>query len=385
MKKVLFITPYYTPNTVGGAEISTQLIAEGFPNESVVLTGSRCERERTLNDVIIIERARKLLVGGWSKTLSNTAYSALDTIYLNILNIIPIRKWVKDYEQLISSNNIGVIVCNTNVDALGRMSLWRAAYQKKVPIILVLRDPMLLRKKLFGLDMGWLFRCVIRNQLHYIKCFSAPSQYMIDLYSSKGLRKNDNYVIPNAVDIAFATPLYDKRQNTIIYAGSIRTEKGILTLLKACEAQIFQTPDMILKLFGRGDLEELCKGKHYVMLSEWVQRDELYNEMKKAKVVVLPAEYPEAFGRVLVEAVANGTLVVGSDAGGIPEILDNDERYMFQAKSVEGLSKCIKRIMALSPEDYVSEVMELQNRFKRYSYECYVKNWKGLLYKFLNP
>lgn len=38
--------------------------------------------------------------------------------------------------------------------------------------------------------------------------------------------------------------------------------------------------------------------------------------MKKSKVVVLPSEWEEAFGRVLIESIFNGTIAIGSDRGG---------------------------------------------------------------------
>ena len=56
MTDVLAVTPFYEPNIVGGAEVSTQILAEGLCDRVDVLTYGPSDAERELNDVSIFER-----------------------------------------------------------------------------------------------------------------------------------------------------------------------------------------------------------------------------------------------------------------------------------------------------------------------------------------
>ena len=108
-------------------------------------------------------------------------------------------------------------------------------------------------------------------------------------------------------------------------------------------------------------------------------KDDLYREMSRAKVLVLPSEWPEAFGRVLIEAVQCGTLVVGSTAGGIPEVLGGDERYLFKSGDIGALTNRVNRILGLAEDEYLEELAALKSRFERYAIENYVAAWGDLI------
>jgi glycosyltransferase involved in cell wall biosynthesis len=51
--------------------------------------------------------------------------------------------------------------------------------------------------------------------------------------------------------------------------------------------------------------------------------DEYFNIMAKAKALALPSIWPEPFGLVAAESISLGVPVVGSNRGGIPEIVGN--------------------------------------------------------------
>ena len=52
-------------------------------------------------------------------------------------------------------------------------------------------------------------------------------------------------------------------------------------------------------------------------------------------LVVIPSEYEEQYGRIIQEAVASGALVIGSNIGAIPEIIDDQYLLFEPANSIE--------------------------------------------------
>ena len=57
--------------------------------------------------------------------------------------------------------------------------------------------------------------------------------------------------------------------------------------------------------------------------------------MGMSDLVVIPSEYEEQYGRIIQEAVASGTLVVGSNIGAIPEIIDDQDLLFEPGNSIE--------------------------------------------------
>lgn len=69
MIDALLVTPYYDPNIVGGAEISTQLIAEGVLGRCDVLTFGATDARRSLNGVTVYEMAFPKYANLWAQPL----------------------------------------------------------------------------------------------------------------------------------------------------------------------------------------------------------------------------------------------------------------------------------------------------------------------------
>nr|WP_314145176.1 glycosyltransferase family 4 protein [uncultured Rhodococcus sp.] len=61
-----------------------------------------------------------------------------------------------------------------------------------------------------------------------------------------------------------------------------------------------------------------------------------------ADVVIVPSDEPEPFGLVAIEAFSLGRPVIGSNGGGLAEIIDNNENgWLYEIKDVNSLAKVI--------------------------------------------
>lgn len=376
-KDVLLVTPFYDPNIVGGAEVSTQILAEGLCGRADVLTFCPHGKHRVLNGVDIYEMdAVPSMAQLWQTQLGQDCReSRANRIKRYRLSTFPDQRVTAKYLEFLNKHDYKCIILNTNEDIMARPSLWKASNASGAKVILTLRDPMLVSRK-NSYILSKIYRSIVTRQMKWIDRFVAPSRYMIELYAKNGLHKERSVVIPNAVDMPVTKNVAFSKKAGVIYAGSIRSEKGVLTLVDA--SKHFHRNER-LELIGRGPLSDSCKAMDNIVVIDWMEKSKLYSRIAEKKVLVLPSEWPEAFGRVLIEAVNSGTLIVGSRVGGIPEILEGDERYLFRQGDSCELANRVNRILGLDSEEYEKELHDLRKRFERYSLKHYIHGWSTLI------
>lgn len=115
----------------------------------------------------------------------------------------------------------------------------------------------------------------------------------------------------------------------LLYSGRIASNKGLPILFQAL-ATLPPASRIPLVVMGpdwgeRASLERLAAqlgiGPSLVWLGPVADRSTYQAVMRGASAFVLPSEY-EAFGLVLLEAMAAGVPVVATSVGGVPEVLD---------------------------------------------------------------
>jgi glycosyltransferase involved in cell wall biosynthesis len=145
--------------------------------------------------------------------------------------------------------------------------------------------------------------------------------------------------VPNAVDAALFRPLDRAHCRHLLglpaddflagYVGRLVKEKGVFDLL---EALVLLSPATRVLFLGDGPAraglearaEELGLANRVIFLAQRPQH-ELPVAMNALDVLVLPsrttASWKEQFGRVLIEAMACGVPVIGSNSGAIPDVV----------------------------------------------------------------
>jgi glycosyltransferase involved in cell wall biosynthesis len=73
-------------------------------------------------------------------------------------------------------------------------------------------------------------------------------------------------------------------------------------------------------------------------------QSEVANLMRRAKVFILPS-IEEGQGAVLVEAMASGTPCVGSDIGGIPNVITPQTGRLFESANPDALYEAVAFIL----------------------------------------
>jgi glycosyltransferase involved in cell wall biosynthesis len=107
--------------------------------------------------------------------------------------------------------------------------------------------------------------------------------------------------------------------------------------------------------------------------------DKFYEEID---VLILPSLtrkfWKEQFGRVIVESIASGRIVIGSNSGAIPEVLGHlDLDYIFQEGDKDSLVEQIKRYIADRDKIDISDIQKKNKEM--FSIEAFVKRTKDLI------
>ena len=165
-------------------------------------------------------------------------------------------------------------------------------------------------------------------------------------------------------------------EKLVSFVGKFTNFKGIDILIKAALKVTDEIPEVVFALAGDGQLMTEMKQltaelklNNIYFLGHQTQEDvaSLYSA---ADVSVVPSRI-EPFGLVAIEALGCGTPVVATNAGGLPDFVNNEVGQLIEMEDVEALANAI--------------IEELENNTKltkgKYAREYAVENysWKKTL------
>jgi glycosyltransferase involved in cell wall biosynthesis len=114
---------------------------------------------------------------------------------------------------------------------------------------------------------------------------------------------------------------------TIAFVGSLEPYKNVEGLAEAWRLLAPRLPEARLVVVGRGTQRPIVARLRRdfpgrVDHHEWLDPPEIAGVLDEATVLVLPS-WPEGLGRVIIEAFGRGRSVVATNAGGIPDLVDD--------------------------------------------------------------
>jgi len=182
-----------------------------------------------------------------------------------------------------------------------------------------------------------------------------------------------------------------KREKFILYVGVLIPRKGVHFLLESFARIANEIKDSRLVLIGKTDDDGYARlltkmtarlglGQRVTFMGPKTQ-SELAEFMAGAEVLVLPS-LSEALGRVVLEAMACGTPVIGSAVGGIPDMIQERKTgFLIPPGDVGALAERLKWI--LQQPEKAKQIGESARRFAQdfFSEEQYVQNYSDLIDK----
>jgi glycosyltransferase involved in cell wall biosynthesis len=139
----------------------------------------------------------------------------------------------------------------------------------------------------------------------------------------------------------------------LIYVGRLETEKGVRTLLEAAQA-LSRTQSFELSIVGSGSQEPEFKaafGHHpWLTFHGHVSLQAAIDHIAQSDVLCIPSVWLENSPGVVIQALGLGVPVVGSDVGGIPELVkDGETGLLVPPDDVAQWTAALSRIIADKP------------------------------------
>ncbi|MCB9798582.1 glycosyltransferase family 4 protein [Candidatus Nomurabacteria bacterium] len=185
---------------------------------------------------------------------------------------------------------------------------------------------------------------------------------------------------PNGLDFSHVPKGVPQKEGRVICVGRLSWVKGHKYLLEAWPLVLKEVPGARLVLVGDGDeRKNIEKQTRELSIQDSVKllgnlpHDEVLREMSQSEVFVCPS-LAEGLGIVFIEAQACGIPVIGTNVGGIPDIIeDNQTGYLIETKNPDQIAE--KLIVLLKDK-------ELRKRFVESSQHTVKKfEWNTIIAK----
>lgn len=170
----------------------------------------------------------------------------------------------------------------------------------------------------------------------------------------------------NTDDFSFRQEYKLNDKPVVLFVGNLIKRKNVDSLL---EAKKIANSDYYLVIVGDGPLFKKLKKKvddeniRDVIFTG--SRTDVENIIPSADVLVLPS-FSESFGLVLIEALACGKPVIGSNVGGITEIITEDVGLLVNPNKVSSVAKAIDKMV--NDEEFRQALsLNARNRAKDFS------------------
>lgn len=203
--------------------------------------------------------------------------------------------------------------------------------------------------------------------------FIAPSQFMLKKMKLGGFSSSKITQLYHFVDKKKYMNVNYNKEDYYCYVGRLSSEKGVKTLIEAANHLSYK-----LKIVGDGPLKDELVAKankdasiDFLGFRSW---EDVKTIVSKARFIVVPSEWYEVLGLVIIEAECLGTPVLGARIGAIPELIEENINGMcFESRNVSDLSEKITKMFNTS-FDYqsIAEISRKKINAEAY-YEMLIK------------
>lgn len=371
------VSPYFYPK-IGGLEniaynVARKLHANGEYKVSVIT--SNHESATYVKDIVNGMVVHRLPI---EITLSNTPVNFF---------------WYWQIKKIFRTEQPQLIHVHSPVPFIADVAALAAG---NIPVVLTYHSGSMVKNK-WPVDFFILLyeRIFLRILFRKVKAIVAYSPEFIERELSAFAYKT-TVIPPGVYSGEFPVSPLDTDKKIVTFVGRIGHHtrwKGTPELLKAIQLLSPKYPDLELRLVGDGDAIDyyrqmsinlgisscvtFCGAKRGVDLAE---------EYKRTNVFVLPStSNAESFGIVLLEAMASGRPVIGSNIGGIPQLIESGVNgLLVPPGDSKALADAIEKILT-NPQLAEKFAAQSLEKSKNFTWEVQIEKYRNLFRKTLSP
>ena len=222
-------------------------------------------------------------------------------------------------------------------------------------------------KSALGAIEGYYYRNhkIYTDKIDYI---ITPSEFYRTKFIEDGINPNKIQAIHNSIEMNDYN-VETKDDGYALYFGRLSKEKGILNLINAfakCNkgnlyiAGEGPEKENIEKIIKENSLEDRVK------LLGFLDKEQMTDVTRKCKFVVVPSIWYENCPYSVLETLAIGKPIIGSNMGGIPElVIDNENGFIYN--TVDELTE--KMNVLFENEDLVKQFSKKSKELAKQNYD----------------
>ncbi|KOY13761.1 glycosyltransferase family 4 protein [Paenibacillus xylanivorans] len=363
MEKVLIAHSLYPPHIIGGAEISTQILAQTMNRHydvKVITVGGHEKGEVRTELINRIEISRLPYNNRYWIGNSVQETSAANKIMWRVQDIFNVKqyRYIKAYLARVQP----AIIHTQNIPGLS-LAIWKAAHELNIPVVHTLRDFSLIDPIKIS-AYSRLYRRISRRYSRMISSVIGISNHILGSHTTLGFfERSSKHVIHNIVEennnvqqLYAQKEIHHHQPLNIGYFGQLTEVKGVQYLIDAVKS-LGQDIVGNLHIFGDGPLlhhlKQLARSEPRIIFRGKLDKSQIAPQMKEMDITVVPSTWAEPFGRVVIESYQVGTPVYASRVGGMPEILVEPGKFSFPAYNSEAIAQGILQYYHLPEQDKV--------------------------------
>jgi len=388
--KICIINNLYRPFFRGGAERITEVISGGL--------------ERRDHNVVIIttrplfkkqdgEQAKQKIYYINSLYYNLSKLPKFLRLFWHILDLFDLGGYYK-LRSILRKENPQVVITN-NLKGIGNLGA-KAIRSLKIRHIHILHDIQLIHpsglmyynsEKVINSFSAKIFQHFSRLFFKSPDIVISPSQWLLDLHIKKNFfLGSKKIVIPNPIDNR--QEFFNIQKNGIfkfLYVGLIEDHKGGLILVKAFLK--LNENNCKLIIIGNGSkiekIKEIVKTNKKIEILGWMDNKFVERAMAESDCLVVPSLCYENSPTVIYEAFRAGLPVIGSNFGGIAELLSGGSGILFKPNNEVDLAE--KMEWALSHKDELGEISKISaKKISEYSADLYMDRLENIFSGLLN-
>lgn len=361
--RILLVNTFYYPNIIGGTENSVKILAENlikYGHEVAVYCADNIDKKdnikkENINGVHVYRGTAGAFSIDQRLRINNSKYTKIKNKLIELRNYTirdEVKYIINDFKpQVVHTNNLFGI----------SPYIWKIFNENNIKIVHTLRDYWLLSPKV-SLENGRnliekslikIYRAYFRDCSKYVDYVTAPSKFTLNVFKENKYFKNAKFIhINNAIEIdnnLLCDIIENRKKNNsnvirFLFAGMLIKNKGIDKLIEVFHTN--KNPNIRLSICGEGSLEKMVVDysniDKRIIYKGKLKKEELCEEFKRNDVIIVPSMWDEPFGRVILEANQFGLPVIGSNRGGIKEILDQiNSGILFNCNNLSELNTSI--------------------------------------------